>query len=162
MRSIGLRVTPKEIFYSIIEKNEDQEEILSISSIKVSKALDEPYQLENIRSLLITIIKQYEINRGAIKVIESNNALRLGDSTIFRLNIEGIIKEVFASSSIEKYLLGRATNVSAIFGLKCKKVLDLVYDLNMDLDSSTTDKGSKITDNYKEAIIVALAVLRKE
>ena len=162
MRSIGLRVTPKEVFYSIIEKDDKKEEILSISSIKVPKALDEPQQLENIRSLLITIIDQYKINRGAIKVIESNNASRLSDSIIFRLNIEGIIKEVFASSSIEKYLLGRATNVSAVFGIKCKKVLDLVSDLDMNLDTRTTDKGSKVTDNYKEAIVVALAVLRKE
>lgn len=159
MKSIGLRVTPKEVFYSIIEKNDDKEEILSISSIKVPKSLKEPEQLENIRSILITIIEQYKISRGAIKVIESNTASRISDSTIFRLNIEGIIKEVFASSSIEKYLLGRANNVSAIFNSKCKKVVDLANGLG--LESGTTDKGNKITGNYKEAIVVALAILRQ-
>lgn len=162
MNSIGLRVTPKEIFYSIVQKIDDNEKILSISSIKVPASLSEPDQLENIRSLLITLIDQYEINRAAIKLIECNTSSGITDGTIFRLNIEGVIKEVFSSSSIEKYLLGRANNVSAIFNSKCRKVTELADGLNLDLDSKTTDKGTKITDNYKEAIVVAVAVLRQE
>lgn len=160
MVSIGIRVTHNEVFYAIVKKEIDEEKVISISSIKVINSLDESSKLMNIRNILITLIEQYNISRAGIKLMESNANVRINDSIMFRLNIEGVIKEVFSESSIKKYLMGRANNISAIYKSKCKKVLELSKELN--IDSCKTDNGRKVTDNYKEAIVVAIASLRQE
>lgn len=160
MVSIGLRVTAKEVFYAIIEKNNDSndETILSISKIKLSPTMNEPERLENLRNTLITLINQYKIERAAIKVIEGNANSRINESIIFRLNIEGVIKEIIAANSIKKYLIGRANNVSAILGYKCKKVVQIADELGV--SEVLTDDKKTLSDNYKEAVVVAIAILR--
>lgn len=161
MVSIGIRVTAKEIFYAIVEKkdNLNDEEIISIASIKLSQTMDEPKRLENLRNNLIVMIDQYKIELAAIKVIEGNANSKMNDSTIFRLNIEGVIKEVLSSNQIKGYLIGRANNISSILGVKCKKVLELYNDLGA--KDILTDKKRPLNDNYKEALVVAIAILRR-
>ncbi|CAK7037468.1 hypothetical protein [Tissierella sp.] len=158
MTSIGIRVTPNEIYYSIINSKDDGYEIISISYLKIPKALDIPCKLSYIRNTLNTIIKQYKINRAGIKLIEGNARVAMNASTFFRLNLEGVILEIFANSSIEKYLLGIAPNISAILGLESKSVKDMAEELGVD-DTDVTDEGKKLSDNNKESLVVAVAAL---
>ena len=41
-KAIGFRVTPSEIFYSIVVNQKDEYEFISISSLKIPVAIDEP------------------------------------------------------------------------------------------------------------------------
>ena len=161
MVGIGLRVTAKEVFYAIVENshNDGDDEIISISKIKLSPTMNEPERLENLRNTLISLFDQYAIERAAIKVIEGNANSKINESIIFRLNIEGVIKEVIASNSIKEYLIGRANNVSALLGCKCKKVVQIADELG--LDEIKTDDNKVLNDNYKEALVVAIAILRR-
>ncbi|WP_069648977.1 hypothetical protein [Caloranaerobacter ferrireducens] len=160
MAAIGIRVTPNEIFYSIVDEEGDGYSIISISSIKIPKALDNPCRLSYVRNILSTIIKQYKINKAGIKLIEGNARTKVNSSTSFRLNLEGVILELFANSSIEKYLLGVAPNISAILKLKSKPVKEMAEDLGID-DSDKTDEGRKLKDENKESLVVAVAALNQ-
>lgn len=161
MISIGIRVTPNEVYYAIVEEENDGYKIISISDIKLPKALDIPCKLRYIRNTFDTIIKQYEVRRAGIKLIEGNARSRINDGITLRLNLEGVFLELFANSSVEKYLLGIAPNISGILGLKSKPVKDMAQELGMD-DSDETDEGKKLNDNNKEAIVVAIAAMVQE
>lgn len=158
MASIGIRVTPNEIFYSIVENEEEGYDIISVSSIKIPKALDTPCKLSYARNTMGTIIKQYKINNAGIKLIEGNARSSFNSNTFFRLNLEGVIQELFANSSVEKYLLGVASNISSILNIKSKPVKEMVVDLGID-DDFKTDDEKKLNDENKESIVVAIAAL---
>ncbi|MFW2490934.1 hypothetical protein ACN077_20565 [Clostridium chromiireducens] len=158
MISIGIRVTYNEIHYSIVKYDNNIHTTLSISKLKVPKALDNPCKLSFLRNTFETIIKQYKINRAGIKLIEGNARLTHNANTFFRFNIEGVLLELFSNSSIEKYILGLASNIASALEIQSKPVKDMVQDLGID-DSITTDEKKKLTDEDKEALVVAIAAL---
>lgn len=158
MASIGIRVTPNKVFYSIVDEEDNGYKIISISNVKVPKALDIPCKLSYVRNIFCTIIKQYKVENAGIKLIEGNARTSVNSSTFFRTNLEGVILELFANSSIEKYLLGLSSNVSSILEIKCKPVKEMAEDLGID-DSFNTDEGKKLNDENKESVVVAIAAL---
>jgi Holliday junction resolvasome RuvABC endonuclease subunit len=158
MASIGIRVTPSEIYYSIVDIEDDGFKIISISHIKVPKALDIPCKLSYVRNTFNTLIKQYKITRAGIKLIEGNARPKVNLATFLRLNLEGIFLELFANSSVEKYLLGVASNISAILEIKSKPVKEMASDLGIE-ETDLTDEGKKLNDNNKESLVVAVAAL---
>lgn len=158
MRSIGLRVTPTEVYYCIAEQKETGVKMLSVSKIKVPKALDDPCRLSYIRNTFNTIINQYNINMAGIKLIESNAQPKANKSTFFRLNLEGVLLELCANSSVEKYLLAVSSTIAALLGIKVKSVKDMAIDVGV-TDELRTDDGKKLNDESKEAVVVAYAAL---
>ena len=159
MASIGIRVSPTEIFYSIVDEEDDGYKIISISNVKVPKALDTPCKLSFIRNTFSTIIKQYKVNSAGIKLIEGN-ARTVNASTFFRTNLEGVSLELIANSSIEKYLLGVTSNISSILEIKPKPVKEMAEELGIE-DSFTTDDEKKLNDENKESVVVAIAALNQ-
>lgn len=160
MVSIGIRVTPNEIFYSIVDEQDYGYEIISISNIKIPKALDDPCKLSYVRNTISTIITQYKVTNAGIKLIERNARTSANLSTFFRVNLEGVILELFANSTIEKYLLGIAPNIASILKIKSKPVKEMVKDLGID-DSCKTDNGKKLNEQNKESVVVAIAALNQ-
>ena len=71
-KAIGFRVTPSEIFYSIVVNQKDEYEFISISSLKIPVAIDEPKKLSFIRNTVSTILLQYNIDYAGIKLTEGN------------------------------------------------------------------------------------------
>ena len=161
MIAIGIRVTPNNVYYSIIKEDSEGFAIVSISNIIVPKALDTPCKLSYIRNTLDTIIQQYNINKAGIKLIEGNARSTANSSTFFRVNLEGVILELFANSSVEKYLLGISSNIASILQVEVKPVKEMAGDIGID-DSDKTDEGKKLNDENKESIVVAIAALNQE
>lgn len=157
--SIGIRVANEEIFYTIIEKNEKANEIISISSIKIPKALETPESLSYIRNTIITMIQLYNINLAAIRPIEP--VAKQSSKNNLRINMEGVIQELFANSSIERYILGTSANVSSIFKIQKKSVEDILGDIIEDNEELRTANDRKLKKEHKESVVVAAAVLEK-
>ena len=67
MRTIGLRVTPKIIYFCVAEREEDNVTILVVDKIVVPIALNIPDRLSFLRILIYTIINQYEIDNAIIR-----------------------------------------------------------------------------------------------
>lgn len=152
--SIGIRAANEEIFYSIIQN----EEIISISSIKIPKALENPESLSYIRNTLITIIQLYNVNLAAIRPIEP--IAKQSSKNNLRINIEGVIQELFANSSIEGYILGTSAKVSSIYKSQVKSIQDILEDIIENHESLRTANGRKLKKEHKESVVVAAAVLK--
>lgn len=144
MVSIGIRVTSKEIYYAVLD---EEKGTLDIDTIKVPKALDSPGKLSFIRNNLNTLILKCKIKKGAIRVNET--IAQTKDS--FRIMLEGVILELFAGSTIEKYFLGVASNTSArIDSAPSKtKVKDLIKYIDLDTNVK------QLNDYKREAIVMA-------
>jgi len=112
--SIGIRATPNEIFYCILNGESNDFEITQIDKIVNPKALEIPEQLKFIRSTLCDIVNENNVAFACIRIAESN-ARR---TNIPRIYLEGVIQELIASSTIEKYYVGQISSISARLGIE--------------------------------------------
>lgn len=158
MAAIGFRVSPTGIFYSIVENKENHYEIISIGNLKIPTSLDLPNQLNYIRTTLSTILVQYGISFAGIKLMEGNARGTINNGLRFRLNIEGVILELFSNSKIESYILGVTSNIASTLKID-KENPQVMLDKLIDLKDKKTDENKKITSEYKDSMIVALAAL---
>ena len=158
MNAIGFRVSPTEIYYSIVRENEEQNEVLSISSLKIPVSIGVSEQLSFVRKTFDTIISQYDISFAGIKLIEGNARTSISNSLIFRFNVEGVLMELFTNSTVKSHFMGVASNIASTLSVEKKKPHEMLDDI-MDLTEVVSDTGKKITCEQKEAIIVALASL---
>lgn len=146
MISIGLRTEPKKVTFAIYDSEE--EVIINLEKLIIPKSLDVPEQLKFIRLNLLDIIREYKIDVAGIRITESNAQT----VNIDRIQIEGVIQEAFASSSINSYFIGQISSISSKLGfdrLDFKKYIDnsLEYDL---------EGWTGLSKEEKEAIFVAI------
>ena len=160
MNAIGFRVSPTEIYYSIVRENEEQNEILSISSLKIPVSIGVSEQLSYIRKTFETIISQYDVSFAGIKLIEGNARTSINNNLIFRFNVEGVLIELFTNSTVKRHFLGIASNIASVLNIDKKKPHEMLDDI-VDLTGVVSDTGKKLVDEQKEAIVVALAALEE-
>ncbi|MFR1813248.1 hypothetical protein [Dysgonomonas capnocytophagoides] len=148
-KSIGIRVAPDCIYYSIIEQGEDVFNLILVDKIKIAKNLDFPEQLKILRTTLLDIINENDINKACIRVTE--NVSR--NISISRISIEGVVQELIASSKIERYKVVQLANIASILGLKVKEVKETIDDK---LDFKMVEQFSKYKKEEKESILSAI------
>ena len=71
MNSIGIRATPNELYYSIVQGKENEIEIEIIDRINIPKAIELPEQLKFLRDTLSDIINEFQITNACVRVTES-------------------------------------------------------------------------------------------
>ncbi|WP_312045094.1 hypothetical protein [Anaerotignum sp.] len=157
-KAIGFRVTPTEIYYSIVANLEEEFEIISISKLKIPVSIDLPSQLSYIRNTISTIISQYQICYAGIKLIEGNARGSINNALIFRFNVEGGLMELFSNSTIRKYFLGVTSNIASVLKVKKGNAQEMLKAV-VDIDNYKTDDNKKVSAEYKDAVIVALAAM---
>ncbi len=113
-KSIGIRVTPFTVYFSVVTYENEELEITLVDKINNPKALNIPEQLKFLRNTLCDIINECGITNACIRITESN-AL---SPNITRIYIEGVIQELFASSTIVKYYVGQISSISANLGIE--------------------------------------------
>jgi hypothetical protein len=149
MISIGIRATPKEIFYCIAENKDDEISIIDVSSVKVPLALYMPEKLKYIRNTFFDIIEHYKVTTAGIRVAESN-AQKIN---IERTYFEGVLQEMLSSSCIEKYYVGNIASISSKLGLKNDKTLKEKYIEGTEVFRNIDNWGSYKKEE-REAIMV--------
>jgi hypothetical protein len=118
MIAIGLRVkSNSHIFYTVIESpNPGVLNYKVVSSLLIPKALEKPEQLSFTRNTLLDIFNEYNISRAGIRIAEYTAQAATAIS-IDRCYLEGIIQESVASSSVEKYVAGQISTITAKLGM---------------------------------------------
>ena len=116
MISLGIRVTPKEVYYAITKSEKGKTTLLICDKVIVPCALNAPEQLKYLRDTFLDIIFENEVRRACIRVVEANAQ----SYDYNRLYIEGVLQEMIASSSIESYYLGRIASMSSRLGIDRK------------------------------------------
>lgn len=149
MKSLGLRVSPRTIFFCIVELKDEQVDILVTDKIIVPYALETPDKLSFVRILVYTIINQYKIDNAIIR--RNEDGIKKVD--INRLNIEGVLQELVSNCRIMRYKIYKLSQLGTL--LKCS-ASDLKSCINGD-----NLYGIKNWDKYKkeerESILCALA-----
>lgn len=151
MRSLGLRVAPKCIYFSVIESTSETN-ILTVDVIHVPSALDTPRCLSYIRTTIISIIQEYGITSAGMKVYEGNTQ----NINIFRLNMEGVILELLANSSVESYFTGYVQSIAKKLDSSPKELKETLEGIENPLEIEDWVKYKK---EHREAILTGIATL---
>ncbi len=128
MNVIGIRVEPSAVTFVVFDV--DQNTIINSEKIKIPKALIVPEKLKFIRVNLLDVLREYKIQKAGIRITESNAQT----IKVERIQIEGVIIETFASSTLQNYFCGQISSISKLLGIEridFKKYLDgtLNYDV---------------------------------
>ncbi|RWF24031.1 MAG: hypothetical protein EOS64_09170 [Mesorhizobium sp.] len=111
MITIGLRVSPSEVTYALVDN--ESEAVVDVDQIVIPTAMAKPVALKYVRSNLLDILREYSVTRACIRLAE-NNAKAM---SIDRLHLEGVIQEAFASSDLKGYFAGAIPALAARLGL---------------------------------------------
>ncbi len=152
MKSIGIRVEPKEIIYTIMS-----EDGFSIQSLTLPKALnnDVPRQLSFIRTTLFSLICEYQIEYAGLRTAEGN-AQTLN---LFRINVEGVIQELFSDSTVKKYFAGTLTSIGSRLGKKSTEIKDC---RDGKFNFFNVEGWDRLNPKKRESYLAALAVLPRD
>lgn len=161
MNTLGIRVTPSEIYYSIYESEIKK---IEIKVFKRAKYLEIPEYLKYIRYNLLDILSCKEIELVTIKKIEGNSI----NINFERIYIEGVIQEALASSNVKKYFIENKTS----FLKQAKKIKSETKDIKLilknkenfnnficDLVDLNTINGSN--EEIREAILASVLAYNK-
>jgi hypothetical protein len=110
--AIGLRASPTQVTFAIVVKDGEVPVIRAVDVVTVPRALGLPDQLRFIRTTLLDIMEEFDVERAGLKLVENTAPGRHE----FRLNLEGVVQELLASSNVDRYFAGRIDRLAALLG----------------------------------------------
>jgi hypothetical protein len=123
MTGIGIRVySGSHVFYTIIKYDGSSFEYLNISNIRVPEALTHPESLSYVRSTLLDIMAEYQVETAVIRVQES--VYNITQNSFPRFYLEGVILECLAASNVDSYRMGKIATISSLLGFDSSKFKD--------------------------------------
>lgn len=152
MTSLGIRVSPKEVYYAIIKSEEGKTSLQICDKIVVPSSLNVPEQLKFLRDTFLDIIYENDVKNACIRVVEANAQ----SYDYNRLYIEGVIQEMIASSTIERYFLGRIASISNKLGVDRKNFSTLLSSDECDFIEEWSEIKSK---EKREAMLASYSAL---
>ncbi|WP_198682978.1 hypothetical protein [Steroidobacter agaridevorans] len=111
MRTIGIRAGSSFVTFAVFDANENR--IVNVETINIPVALDTPDSLRYIRNTVLDLLREYSIERACIRETEPTAQ----SSNIQRIQIEAVIQESFASSSLTAYFVGQISSISSRIGI---------------------------------------------
>jgi hypothetical protein len=157
MNAIGIRVSPKKVFYAVVKSEKEEMEIVNSSNIVVPKALETPGQLAYVRKSFLDIIEEYSITRAGIRLAEPAARTRgTKNGDIFRYNLEGVVQELIDSSTVEKYFCGPIATLASLLDEKPNGVKQY---LDGDMVFAEIEDWGEYKKEEKESILSAFAAI---
>ena len=150
MNILGIRVSPKTIYFSIFDSNEYS--FKNVVKISVPQALIIPEQLKYIRNNILDLLREYKVEKAGIKITEGNAQ----SISIERLYLEGVIQETFASSQIKSYKTLMLSGIASRLNTNARELKKYIENKpsNTGIDMSVSDFNKEEI----EAMLVAVAV----
>jgi hypothetical protein len=152
MVSIGFRVSPKKVTYALVEGTPPANfTLLNASAVFIPPALETPRQLQFIRTTLLDVMEEYAVSRAGLRIAEGLALKR----NPFRLNLEGVVQEVLASSTVERFVAAQIATIAALLGHKDRTIIKKMiageqapqYSLNW----------AALSEDEREAVLLAVA-----
>jgi hypothetical protein len=106
MLTIGIRAAPSAVTFAVF--NSDTREVVNVEQIAIPAAFDVPDALKYVRSNLLDVLREYKIEQAGLRVTEPFSQR----SNIERVQIEGVIQEAFASSTLVAYYTGTIATIA--------------------------------------------------
>lgn len=145
MKTIGIRAAPGAVTFAVFDS--DDQSVVNVEQIIVPAAFDTPDALKYIRSNLLDVLREYGIARAGVRATEPS-AQR---PSVARIEIEGVIKEAFASSELEAFYIGHISSIAANLGIdrtELKPIIDGAVDPGI-------ENWGSMSKEQREAILCA-------
>jgi hypothetical protein len=146
MITIGIRATPRALTFAIY--NSDADAIVNVEDIKIPAAFSTPDGLKYLRNNLLDVLREYGVERAGVRVTETTAQ----SPNVGRIQIEGVVQEAFASSSLIDYYVGQIATISAklrIDRTDFKKFVDGEKDFPV-------ENWEKMSKERREAVLCAM------
>lgn len=155
LRAIGFRVTTSELFYSVVQGDTQDPELIINSKLKPPAAFTFPQVLAWYREQVIGLFHEYSIDACGIKMAEPISrtmGAAARDGAIKRNNIEGVLVETVTTSD-KKVVYGNFSTISSLLDTKKPKGYLTKEDFR------GIEKWSGLNQNYKESVLAAVSAL---
>jgi len=99
------------VTFAIYDSTKD--DVVNVEEIKIPAAFDIPESLKYLRNTILDILREYEIVAAGVRATEPS-AKKM---SLARIQIEGVIQETFASSSLKAFFVGHIATISSKIGI---------------------------------------------
>ncbi len=151
--SIGIRANPNQVFYCVLNSVDEEITIKLIDKIVIPKLLDVPEQLKFLRSTLRDIINENQAIHACIRITEAN-ARKV---SIPRIYMEGVVQELIASSTIEKYFVGQISSISSKLEIDREEFKPYAQGLNVFME---IDIWPNLSQEERESVMASFSALK--
>jgi len=145
MRTIGIRAAPSAVTFAVVDTSTNT--VINVEKIKIPSAFETPDALKYVRSNLLDVLREYQIERAGIRVTEA-----IADASTERIQLEGVIQEAFASSELKGYYVGQISSISAKVGIERERFKPMVAGE----DDPGVENWDKMSKEAREAILCAM------
>jgi hypothetical protein len=147
LNTIGIRVSPSEVTFSIFDTDEDS--IINIEEIAIPNALTIPERLKYIRCNILDVLREYEVKKAGIRLSEPSAR----QINLERVQIESVILEAFASSNLDDYYYGAISTIAAKNNIPRQNIKPLVKG---DTNHETIENWQELSEKEREAVLTAI------
>lgn len=147
MRTLGIRVKPGVVTFAVYDTSDRS--LINVEVIKIPKALSTPDGLKYLRNNVLDVIREYGVERAGIRVTEASAQTK----NVARIEIEGVIQEAFASSSLGKYYVGQIASIARRISIDRTKFKPYVKNEKTFED---IDSWEDLTEEAREAVLTAI------
>lgn len=147
MNSLGIRVKPSEFAFAVYDS--EANELVNVERVKIPKALEAPDALKYVRNTILDILREYEVEAAGIRITESNSQ----HLNIRRIEIEGVIQEAFASSTLASYYVGQISSIAARVGIART---DFKRYVEGEIDCDLVENWDQFDSDEREAVLAAM------
>ncbi len=153
MITLGIRASAKKIYYTIIDDKDNEFDILTIGNILIPQALTLPDRLCFVKTNVASIIKEFKVVIGGIRICELIAIKNNIQSSIERCYYEGVILELFSDCTVNYYFEGRKQFIASALGEKTEKITEYINGL----ECYEIGEWHTFSKEIREAILIALA-----
>jgi hypothetical protein len=146
MITIGIRAAPGAVTFAVIDT--DDNSVINVEKIKIPAAFETPDALKYVRSNLLDILREYQVERAGVRVTEPSAE----STSTERIQLEGVIQEAFASSELNGYYVGQISSISARIGIDRARFKPMVAGD----DDPGVENWDTMSKEAREAILCAM------
>lgn len=149
MITIGFRAGTKTVTFAVY--NTIDQEVINIEDLRIPAAFAVPDALKYVRSNILDIMREYDVKQAGIRTTEPFAKT----TREFRIQVEGVIQEAFASSSLERYFAGHMAIISTILNIDKTDFKPIVEGRNhFDIEG-----WDLMTKEHREAVLSAIGAV---
>ncbi len=144
--TIGLRAAPRCVTFVVYDSEEQR--IVNVEEIKAPAAFDVPDALKFLRNNLLDVLREYQVEQAGIRLTEPIAK----SPSLGRIQVEAVLQEAFASSTLRTYFAGPIATISARLGIESAQFKPLVDGT----ENYGLEGWADLTSSEREAALCAI------
>jgi hypothetical protein len=150
LTTIGIRAEPSAFTFAIYDPTATN--VVNIEEIRLPLAFTIPDRLKYARSNLLDVLREYGVEKAGVRITEPN-AQR---PNFERIQLEGVIQEAFASSTLTAYFVGQISSIAARLGRPRTELLPFIAGTQQ---YPGVSNWAKMSPHSREALLCAMAAV---